>query len=76
MTVARRSPSFIRVFVVAATLAAAALAPGAAMADDDARVASIAAKGRIPATVPVEAGLGLGLAAALLALGMDRRSRR
>jgi hypothetical protein len=66
--------------VLAAVLAVGAVttvfAPSVAMADGTSRVASIAAKGQIPAVVPVEAGLGLGLCAGLLAIGMDRRSRR
>jgi hypothetical protein len=76
MNPARRSPSFVPAIVFTAAFAAAALVPGAAMADDTARVESIAAKGRIPAVVPVESGLALGLVAGLIAFGVERRSRR
>jgi len=60
---------------VVAVVAVVALAPRPAHADVSVRVADIAAKGTIPPVVPVEAGLGLGFAAGLLALGMQRRSR-
>jgi hypothetical protein len=76
MTFVRRIVSVVPAFVVAAAFAGATLAPTTALADEGSRVESIAAKGHISPIVPVECGLGFGLCAALLALGMDRRSRR
>jgi hypothetical protein len=46
-----------------------------ASADVSPRVADIVAKGHLSPIVPVEAGLVLGLGAALLAYGLDRRAR-
>lgn len=57
-------------------LGGATLTSRVARADVSPRVADIAAKGNISPIVPVEAGLGLGLAAGLLALGMNRRTSR
>ncbi len=81
--VSRAVASFSRLLplgVVVGAVAAATLAPRAAMASGasevSSRVESIAAKGTVPPMVPVVGGLGLGVAAALLALGMERRSRR
>jgi len=76
MTFARRLASLAAPVVLAAAFAVTALSPSVAAADDLGRVAQIAAKGSIPKAVPVEAGLALCLAAALVAVGMERRSRR
>ena len=79
MTISRRIASLLPAALLAASFAAVSLAPGVAMAaatDGGSRVESIAAKGRFSPVVPVECGLGFGLCAALLALGMDRRARR
>jgi hypothetical protein len=62
--------------LLAAALGLATFAPGTAQAEESGRVASIAAKGTVPPLVPVVGGLGLGLASAVLALGMEKRSRR
>jgi hypothetical protein len=71
-----RFASFIPAALVAATFASVSLCPGVAQADERARVESIAAKGNISPMVPVEGGLALGLAAGLLALGLQIRARR
>ncbi len=71
-----RPHSILPVLAFAAVLASPLVAPSVALADDTSRVASIAAKGQIPAIVPVETGLAFGLGAALVALGMNRRARR
>jgi hypothetical protein len=72
--------TFVPPVVVAAALTfasfASLLCPSVAHADERARVESIAAKGNISPMVPVEGGLALGLAAGLLALGLQLRSRR
>jgi hypothetical protein len=73
---ARRAASLDPAFVLAASFAGATLAPRAALADERSRVESIAAKGHISPTVPVEGGLALCVAAALLAAGLQRRSRQ
>ncbi len=63
-------------FASFASFASVSLCPSVAHADERARVESIAAKGNISPMVPVEGGLALGLAAGLLALGLQLRSRR
>ena len=75
-TIARRFASLVPAAVVAAAFSCEAFAPSVAHADERSRVETIAAKGNISPVVPVEAGLGLGLCAAVLALGMERRARR
>jgi hypothetical protein len=76
MTISRRVPSFLSALAFASVIAAGSLTPEVAHADVSARVADIASKGTIPPAVPVEAGLGFGMAAAMLAFGMSRRARR
>jgi len=76
MTLSRPIASLLPAVALAAVFAGVSLAPRVAHADVSANVADIAAKGSISPAVPVEAGLGLGMAAALLAFGMDRRARR
>jgi hypothetical protein len=76
MTFSRLVSSLFPAAAAALVFAGLSLAPRAAHADVSAKVADIAAKGTIPPAVPVEAGLGLGMVAALLAVGMERRARR
>lgn len=76
MFMPRSLASLVSAATVALAFAGASLVSQVAQADVSPRVADIAAKGTIRPIVPVEAGLGLGLAAALLALGMDRRRAR
>ncbi len=76
MVIVRRIASVVPAAILAASFAGVVLAPSVALADGGTNVESIAAKGHISPMVPVECGLGFGLCAALLALGMDRRSRR
>ncbi len=76
MTVSRPTASLLPALALAAVFAGVSLAPSVALADVSANVADIAAKGSIPRAVPVESGLGLGMVAALVAFGLDRRARR
>jgi hypothetical protein len=76
MTFARRFATLVAPAALAASLAVSAFAPGVARADDVGHVAKIAAKGSIPQTVPLEGGLALCLGAVVVAVGMQRRSRR
>ena len=76
MTVSRRFPSLLSALAFASVVLAGSLTPKVAHADVSPRVADIASKGTIPPAVPVEAGLGFGMAAAMLAFGMGRRARR
>ncbi len=80
MTTARRFASTFVVAGLAAAVSLVVLAPSMALADDaTGKVATHATshptKGNIPQSVPVEAGLGLSLCSAIVALGMGRRSR-
>jgi hypothetical protein len=76
MTFSRLFSSLLPAAALAIVFAGVSLAPRTAHADVSAKVADIAAKGSIPAAVPVEAGLGFGMVAALFAVGMQRRTRR
>jgi hypothetical protein len=76
MTLSRLIPSLVSAVALAAVFAGTSLTPRVAHADVSPKVADIAAKGNIPPVVPVEAGLGLGMVAALLAVGAGRRARR
>jgi hypothetical protein len=67
--------SFAPAAILAATFAATTLTPALAHADVHSTVEDIASKGKVPPIVPVEGGLGLGLAAAILALGVSRSRR-
>jgi hypothetical protein len=75
MTIARRVASLVAVALFVTVPAGIVLSPGVASADERSRVESIAAKGSISPMVPLASGLGLGLCAALLALGLERRAR-
>jgi branched-subunit amino acid transport protein len=76
MIAVRRLVSFVPAATLTATLAATVLTASDGLADVHTTVESIAAKGTINPIVPVEGGLGLTVAAALVAIGMERRSRR
>jgi hypothetical protein len=76
MTLSRLFSSLLPAAALAAVFAGVSLTPRMAHADVSAKVADIAAKGNIPPAVPVEAGLGFGMVAALFAVGMERRARR
>jgi hypothetical protein len=75
MSIVRRVVSLAPAAVLAACFVGASLTPSVAFAGDS-HVESIAAKGHIQPIVPVECGLAFGLSAALVAFGIDRRSRR
>jgi hypothetical protein len=77
MNTSRRLASTFAAAALAATFSFGAFTPAIAHADGaTGKVASHTAKGNIPQSVPVEAGIGLSLCSAILALGLGRRSRR